>query len=88
MILGGTLAQHAALNDFSKARYILFPLAVHFLDLFVSSVGIILFKTKKGIPEFHNQLEDPLTCMKRGYLISLVLSIIGFILICYFLLYT
>ena len=86
MILGGTLAQHAALSDLSKAKYVLFPLAVHCLDLIVSSVGIMLIKTKKGLPDQYYQLEDPLKSMKRGYIISLVLSIFGFILICYILL--
>lgn len=43
-------------------------------------------KTKKGCPEYnidYGKIEDPLDIMKKGYRVSMFLSILGFPLICY-----
>jgi H+-translocating diphosphatase len=77
MILGGTLGEKANLPENLRIGYMLFPLAVHCLDLIVSSIGIFFTRTKEGLPEYkpdYGQLEDPLTVMKRGYIISVVLN--------------
>jgi hypothetical protein len=50
MILGGTMANHAGLNAETKAGFILFPLMVHSLDLFVSTIAVYSVSTKKGHP--------------------------------------
>ena len=50
MILGGTLAEEAQLDPSHKAGFILFPLLIHSLDLFASSIAGFFVRTKKGIP--------------------------------------
>lgn len=47
----------------------LFPLFVHCLDIFASTIGMLFVKTKKGLPEFdanYGTLEDSLAIMKKG----------------------
>lgn len=86
MILGGAMANHAGLDPDLKAGFILFPLLVHSLDLFVSTVSVYFVSTKEGHPlkdPSYGQIEDPLEVLKRGYYISLLLAIIGLYFICY-----
>ncbi len=64
----------------------LFPLAVHCLDLLASTIGLSFVYTKPGLPEFdagYGELEDPLNIMKRGYRASMVVGTIGFAYLCY-----
>jgi Na+/H+-translocating membrane pyrophosphatase len=85
MILGGAMANHAGLDFETKAGFILFPLLVHSLDLFVSTIAVFFVGTKKGHPlrdPGYGEIEDPLAVLKRGYYISLVLALLGLFLIC------
>jgi len=64
----------------------LFPFAVHILDMIGSSIGVLFVATKPGLPQFEkdfNTLEDPLIILKRGYKISFAFGSTGIILICY-----
>eukprot|EP01022_Parablepharisma_sp_SALTPOND_P015325 TRINITY_DN2154_c0_g1_i2.p1 TRINITY_DN2154_c0_g1~~TRINITY_DN2154_c0_g1_i2.p1 ORF type:complete len:846 (+),score=39.47 TRINITY_DN2154_c0_g1_i2:128-2539(+) len=85
MILGGSLVEKAQLTNEVKTGFVLFPLAVHCLDIVVSTIGVFLAKTKEGVPELKadvNNLEDPLTIMKRGYMATLILATLGFFALC------
>lgn len=85
MILGGAMAEHAGLDFETKSGFILFPLVVHSLDLLVSTIAVFFVQTKTGLPQYrhdYGELEDPLTVLKRGYYISLVLALIGLYFIC------
>ena len=85
MILGGALAEHSGMDFETKSGFILFPLVVHSLDLLVSTIAVFYVKTKPGLPTYkpdYGELEDPLTVLKRGYHVSLILAIIGLYLIC------
>ena len=84
MILGGVMANHAGLANDVKAGFILFPLLVHSLDLAVSTIGVFFVHTKPGLPfkSDYGEIEDPLTVLKRGYYVSLVLAMIGLYFIC------
>jgi hypothetical protein len=90
MILGGTMANHAGLTPEIKSGFILFPLLVHSLDLWVSTISVFFVKTKPGHPSRdsnYGPLEDPLTVLKRGYYISLLLAMVGLFVICRYCLY-
>jgi Na+/H+-translocating membrane pyrophosphatase len=77
MILGGTLAHEARFASINvKVTFILFPLAVHCLDIIASTVGIfaiftagmLFVRTKPGLPQYdasYGEIEDPLYVMKR-----------------------
>jgi Na+/H+-translocating membrane pyrophosphatase len=85
MILGGVMAEHAGLDFETKSGFILVPLVVHSLDLLVSTIAVFFVQTKPGLPQYkhdYGELEDPLTVLKRGYYISLVLALIGLYFIC------
>jgi Na+/H+-translocating membrane pyrophosphatase len=90
MILGGAMAEHANLDFDTKAGFILFPLIVHSLDLIVSTIAVFFVHTKPGLPQFnksYGELEDPLTVLKRGYYVSLILALVGLLYICRTFLY-
>jgi len=64
----------------------IFPLAVHCLDIFSSTIGMFYVSTKKGVPEYnidYGKMEDPLDIMKKGFKVSVIIGIIGFPIICY-----
>jgi Na+/H+-translocating membrane pyrophosphatase len=85
MILGGALANKAGFDFETKSGFILFPLVVHSLDLLVSTISVYFVRTKPGLPQYkhdYGELEDPLTVLKRGYHISLILATIGLYIIC------
>jgi Na+/H+-translocating membrane pyrophosphatase len=85
MILGGSMANHSGLSLEVKSGFILFPLLVHSLDLWVSTIAIFFVKTKPGHPSkdsSYGPLEDPLIVLKRGYYISLILAMFGLFVIC------
>ena len=86
MILGATLAHDAGFSAEDKASFMLFPFAVHTLDLVASTFGMLFVHTKPGLPDYdptYGALEDPLYIMKRGYKYAMAMGISGFILICY-----
>jgi hypothetical protein len=69
----------------------LFPFAVHILDIIGSSIGLLFVSTKPGLPSFEKDfsaLEDPLKILKRGYKVSVMFGIAGFIFISYMFLST
>eukprot|EP00931_Biecheleriopsis_adriatica_P056228 TRINITY_DN33310_c0_g1_i1.p1 TRINITY_DN33310_c0_g1~~TRINITY_DN33310_c0_g1_i1.p1 ORF type:complete len:855 (-),score=165.95 TRINITY_DN33310_c0_g1_i1:68-2479(-) len=80
MILGGTLSQKLPAE--AKSGYVLFPLAIHAMDLIVSSIGIMLTEAPKG------KNVDPMEVLKNGYKVSVGLAGVGIVLICRLLLYT
>ena len=85
MILGGALAEQAGLDFETKSGFILFPLIVHSLDLTVSTIAVFFVYTKRGVPHMdrnYGEMEDPLTVLKRGYYVSLVLAVLGLYIIC------
>eukprot|EP00357_Protocruzia_adherens_P016193 CAMPEP_0115031626 /NCGR_PEP_ID=MMETSP0216-20121206/38652_1 /TAXON_ID=223996 /ORGANISM="Protocruzia adherens, Strain Boccale" /LENGTH=752 /DNA_ID=CAMNT_0002409325 /DNA_START=192 /DNA_END=2450 /DNA_ORIENTATION=+ len=91
MILGGALAEEVSMPNDEAAGFILFPLAIHCLDLVVSTIGVMVVKTKPGLPELdsnYGELEDPLDVLKKGYRLSMFLGCIGFIAVCYGMLYS
>eukprot|EP00917_Polyrhabdina_sp_WS-2016_P010403 GHVP01022958.1.p1 GENE.GHVP01022958.1~~GHVP01022958.1.p1 ORF type:complete len:850 (+),score=148.74 GHVP01022958.1:1495-4044(+) len=82
MILGGSLAQEA---QFEASGLVIFPLAVHCLDLVVSSLGIMLVRTKPGAPDADSaagKSEDPLIVMIRAYSIVCLTATLLFGIIC------
>jgi len=78
MILGGSMARKVGLPETTTTGFIVFPLVVHALDCFVSAVGI-LSVTDKGVRD-DNKTEDPYQVLKRGYHVSLGLSVLTFFL--------
>ncbi|KAK3255526.1 hypothetical protein CYMTET_35294, partial [Cymbomonas tetramitiformis] len=77
MILGGSLARQAALDDTTTMGLIMFPLVVHTMDLVVSAVGIMSVKSSAS-PGAKQAVEDPYEVMKAGYNISIMLAVVGF----------
>lgn len=83
MILGGTLSQK--LPESAQSGYVLFPLAVHAMDLIVSGIGIMMTEVPrgKGVANI-----DPMEVLKSGYKISVGLASIGMVFLCWLLLST
>lgn len=77
MILGGSLAKQAALDDAATVGVIMFPLVVHTMDLVVSAVGIMSVKSSAS-PGAKQAVEDPYEVMKAGYNVSIMLAVVGF----------
>ena len=84
MILGGALAEKASLDPTKSAGFVLFPLAVHCMDLFVSSIGTMLVRTAEGLPtrSSNPDFDNPLTVMIRAYKATILLAVFGFIFLC------
>merc|ERR1719487_1163532 len=54
----------------------------------VSSLGIMMVGTRRGFPdEKYGVPEDPLRIMKRAFLVTAILDIFGFALLCKWCLY-
>lgn len=70
MILGSTLAEEHGMT--STVNYMLFPLAVHAMDILVSSVGILAVKVGSNS-------EAPMAALNRSYRLTAVLAILGFL---------
>lgn len=89
MILGGTILDTAFRHDCQPGSdgcdmaegYVLFPLAVHAMDLIVSSIGIMVVKA-------NSNTEDPMDVLKRGWLYSVALASVGFFAITRMLLHS
>jgi H(+)-translocating pyrophosphatase len=89
MILGGALAEQAHLDAGRSAGFVLFPLAVHCMDLFVSSLGTLLVRTTEGIPTKSNHdFDNPLSVMIRAYRATIAMAVVGFLLLCRIMLST
>ena len=83
MILGGTMAKKSGLEE-SAAGFILFPLVVHSMDLLVSAIGFMAIRPSSR----STRPEDPMEVIKKGYTVSVVLAVIGFVAACRVMLYT
>ena len=91
MILGASMAEDADFNTSQKISFMLFPFAVHLLDMFGSSVGCLFVETQKGLPAFEKDyvsLENPIIILKRGYKVAFAIGISGFLVISYVFLQT
>jgi K(+)-stimulated pyrophosphate-energized sodium pump len=73
MILGVALAKATGYNS-----WIFFPLVVRALGLIASMVGLVSVRLRKG--------EDPITPLIRGYVVTLVIAILGLAACTYFML--
>lgn len=65
--------------------FVLFPLGVHCMDLIISSIGILLVRTKRGLPDAESAsggTVDPLAVMIRSYLITCLMGCVGFAFLC------
>eukprot|EP00930_Biecheleria_cincta_P034871 TRINITY_DN24037_c0_g1_i1.p1 TRINITY_DN24037_c0_g1~~TRINITY_DN24037_c0_g1_i1.p1 ORF type:complete len:837 (-),score=163.72 TRINITY_DN24037_c0_g1_i1:498-2978(-) len=80
MILGGTLSQKLPAD--AASGYVLFPLAIHAMDIIVSGIGILVTEA----PNVKNV--DPMEVLKSGYKVSVGLAAIGIVILCRMLLYT
>eukprot|EP01012_Entosiphon_sulcatum_P011273 TRINITY_DN1678_c0_g1_i1.p1 TRINITY_DN1678_c0_g1~~TRINITY_DN1678_c0_g1_i1.p1 ORF type:complete len:799 (-),score=101.98 TRINITY_DN1678_c0_g1_i1:157-2520(-) len=86
MILGADLAEKANLPN--PVAFMFFPVLIHAFDLIVSSIAVLLTRPKriseivreddaeKGKDSLGNW-EDPMDCLKRGYVIAMVLALIA-----------
>jgi Na+/H+-translocating membrane pyrophosphatase len=86
MILGATLSHEAGFSHQYKVTFMLFPLVVHCLDIFSSTVGMFFVRTTPGLPGYdaiYGALEDPTLIMKRAYKISMIVGACGFLFICH-----
>jgi inorganic pyrophosphatase len=81
MILGGTLADEAGMSKELAARFVLFPLIVHAMDIIVSSIGIAFVAVTRESAD-----ADPMKALTRGYRVALVMSVLGFYIITHWLL--
>jgi Na+/H+-translocating membrane pyrophosphatase len=84
MILGADLAEKSGMDNFSGAAFMVFPLALHSLDILASTIGMAFIKTKKGLPFYdasYGEMEDSLEVMKRGFKIAVFTGVIGFIVL-------
>lgn len=86
MILGGTLCT-ASVNvaDDEHGGFVLFPLVIHALDLVVSTIGVFSVMARSGAGD-HKTFGEPLSVLKGGYYIAMILAILGFAMSCYVLL--
>ncbi|CAK9092546.1 unnamed protein product [Durusdinium trenchii] len=83
MILGGTLSQQLPAD--AASGYVLFPLAIHAMDIIVSGIGIMMTESPKGKSAKNI---DPMEVLKSGYKISVGLAAVGIVILCRLLLYT
>lgn len=80
MILGGGLSK--GLPADCRSGYIMFPLAIHGMDLMVSGIGVMMTQAPRG------KMVDPMEVLKSGYKIAVALAGVGIVVICRALLYT
>jgi H(+)-translocating pyrophosphatase len=97
-ILGGTLARTANLTPSSQAAYVLFPLCVHAVGLICSAIGGLAVRVRhhssadeqrsllRGDSQSDDYLEDPMTIMKRGFRVTMILAAISIWVLCWLLL--
>ncbi|KAH0487025.1 MAG: uncharacterized protein KVP18_003779 [Porospora cf. gigantea A] len=89
MILGcSVLNENTTMKE--KYGYVVFPLAVHCVDLVASSVGILTVRTTKGMPVMASRsggAHDPMRVLMKGYLFTIFWSALGFGIVCRWLLH-
>ena len=71
------MAHEANFSQNEKVCFMLFPLILHTLDIFASTIGVLFVYTKPGLPEYdanYGELEDPLDVMRRGYRIAMIVG--------------
>jgi len=81
MILAATLSAEAGLSPNTSASYVFYPLVIHSLDVFVSSVGIMYVSRRSSDT-------SSLSCMRRGYAVTTVCAIVLFTICTRIILYT
>jgi len=90
MILGCTLSEKINIDNYEiKSGFIIFPLIIHCIDIFISVIGAFFVKTKPGLIQGgseYQDYEDPLKIMKKGYRISVILGVLGILFTTYYLL--
>jgi inorganic pyrophosphatase len=79
MILGGGLSQK--LPEAAQSGYVMFPLAIHALDIIASGVGIMMTEAPRG------KNVDPMEVLKQGYKIAAVVAGVGIVILCRLLLH-
>mmetsp|Transcript_11604 Transcript_11604/g.17326 ORF Transcript_11604/g.17326 Transcript_11604/m.17326 type:complete len:804 (+) Transcript_11604:63-2474(+) len=79
MILGASLGHESKVENLEA--FIFFPLIIHAFDLVVSGVGIMAVRSS-------GRSEPPLQTMLRGYVVAMVLAVIGFVATTRMMLYT
>jgi len=91
MILGGSLVERnvTEIPSSSALKYIAFPLAVHVMDLVVSTIGVMAVRPdNKGRDDGGKALEDPMRVLTQGYMVAVSLAMLAFIFTTRALLYT
>lgn len=83
MILGGGLSKNLPADV--QSGYVLFPLAIHAMDLVVSGVGVMMTETPRNAK---TSTIDPMEVLKSGYKISVAMAGVGIVVLCRLLLYT
>jgi len=81
MILGSTLANEAGMSHYHASKFVFFPLVVHAMDIFVSSIGIAFVGRTRDTAD-----SDPMKQLQKGYRVALMLSMAGFWVITHWLL--
>ena len=84
MILSGVLCSEARLLN--PQSFIYFPVMVHAFDIAVSSFGILSLGDGRGVSGSHTET-DPMKILKKGYLFSVGIAAIGFIVLTRWLLF-
>ncbi|KNC51554.1 H-translocating Pyrophosphatase family [Thecamonas trahens ATCC 50062] len=80
MLLGGVLADDGGLAD--SAPFIFFALVIHAFDMVVSGVGVYMVRASRDANA------SPLAALKRGYMITTPLALVGYVLVTRLMLYT
>ncbi|EME31068.1 Pyrophosphate-energized membrane proton pump 3 [Galdieria sulphuraria] len=104
MILGATLSRTCNLPESEQITFTLFPLFVHALGIFSSSIGTMAVRTKDkslnksggssesapllGGSKSSKEYEDPMAIMKRGFVVAMALGFVGIWVLCYIALQT
>jgi len=86
MILGSDLAEKSGMTSDMATYFMMFPLALHCLDIIASTFGMWFVYTKPGLPQFnagYGEMEDSLDIMIRGFKYALAAGISGFFLLAY-----
>ena len=81
MILGGTLAKEADVED--PMGFLFFPLMVHAFDILVSSLGILTISTSRKMDR-----NDPMRTITVGLKVASAFAFVGFVRSTRWLLYT
>eukprot|EP01139_Manchomonas_bermudensis_P024546 Amastigsp_a842912_29.p1 type:complete len:826 gc:universal Amastigsp_a842912_29:98-2575(+) len=98
MIIAASLTESAAIGDRTVA-FMFFPLVIHALDLVISTVAFMLVRTTSGasVSAFAaeaggdavvDNLENPITILKRGFMYALGMSVASTGLASFFLLHS